>query len=699
MSKLANTMRKSTLTVLLVVLTLSVYAQNIYLQYDSKCMDKMEYKFVQPQASNVSYSVYRFNKNNTEKLYFETGVESVVIHKSIPGKLIKCSNISLDKADISAINRGMKKVYLCKKLDSGWAILPIGTASYMQNVNNQMTFLGPDYDFTADLSQSLGGINLSQNTESYMSSIYYAGQTDACGQLGHLFKKSPNETCKDESTLSILPSVGLLQDYSSSGQQFELVSINSAPVCPSLESKATPAVTIQSEPTPETVPTEYSQPIVYEKPTIIETVAETNVANADEFVVNSKSVPEPVKYDCSLTASAGEHVVGQGESLYGIARRYGLSVNNLRSWNNIAGDVIHPCTIMKITAPVVIEQPSMTEARTNDVPMSYKEEKVIVTPKKVECNVDANEGEHVVQYGEGLLAIARKYNLKADQLRTWNKLKTDVLQPCTKLTIVAPPAPKVEPKAVPTQYATVVKPKAAVAAAKPVVTPKSVKTEVKAIAKPKVAKAAQPKVTVAPKAVKKAATPTPAAKKEEIVYVKKESCMHIVASGETVSSLAKQFGVSEAEFRKFNNLGSKDIVRQGQVLKKSSSPCFVEDELPKNYCVVPTPQSSLAKKATVVPQNYSTVVKPKSVTTVTTKKEDVPQSYNTVVLPKPIKVKETEVTAKGVDLKARKYHVVKPDETIFSVAKTYGISVDKLRSLNNLEPAELIIPNQLLILE
>ncbi len=179
--------------------------------------------------------------------------------------------------------------------------------------------------------------------------------------------------------------------------------------------------------------------------------------------------------------------------------------------------------------------------------------------------------------------------------------------------------------------------------------------------------------------------------------------MHVTVEGETVTGLAKQFGVTESEFRKFNNLGTNDPIRAGQVLKKSSSPCFVENELPSNYCVVPTPQSAVKTKAQVVPKNYSVTVKPKSVNTVTTttavKKEDVPKEYNTVVLPKPIKVKETVVTAKGVDLKSRKYHVVKNEETIFSISKTYGISVDKLRALNSLEPTELIIPNQLLVLE
>ena len=203
-------------------------------------------------------------------------------------------------------------------------------------------------------------------------------------------------------------------------------------------------------------------------------------------------------------------------------------------------------------------------------------------------------------------------------------------------------------------------------------------------------------------------TKTVAKQTEEIAYVKKESCLHIVREGETLESIAKDWDIAATELRQYNNLNSKDKVLAGQVLRMQSKPCYVEDELPENYGIVAKPKSTVLKKEEVVPQNYSVVIKPKSTTDATIasksvkKEEEVPHSYNTVVMPKPIKVKDTEgvvVTTKSPENRTRKYHVVKSEETLTSIAKIYGISVEKLRSLNKLESNELIIPNQLLILE
>ena len=671
-------------------------------------MDKLEYRFVQPEANNMPYTAYRLNKNENEKLYFETGIESVEIKKTIPGKLIPCNQTDIDKNDISDINKGKKRIYICKKLDSGWAILPVGTASYMYFANNYLTFQGPDYDFKADFSQPLSTNNLSDNFEASMSSIFYAGQIDACTQNAAVFSKSPNETCKDESVISILPSVGLIQDKSSSGQIFELMTINGMPVCDYVTKGTAPTELTKSEPQPESIPTQYSSPMVRQNIEIItdafgeeKTEETTSIPNND--VVSTKNIDETPKIDCNLEANEGEHLVGQGESLYGIARRYGLTVNNIRSWNELTTDNIFPCTIIKIIAPPVAEQPSMTVARTNDVPMNYNEvaqpenlnpEPVVevVKPTKIECNVDANEGEHVIQQGESLYAIARKYNLKVDQLRAWNDLQSDRILPCSKLIIMAPVVQTKAVEDVPKQYSVVVKPKK-VAKAKTVVTAKSVKAKTK---------------TATKTALKTTALKTTAKKTEEMAYVKKESCLHIVREGETLESVAEDWGIAATDLRQYNNLATKDKVLAGQVLRMQSKPCYVEDELPENYGIVAKHKSTVLKKEEVVPQNYSVVIKPKSNNEATLasksvkKEEEVPHSYNTVVMPKPIKVKDNngvEVTTKSPENRTRKFHVVKSEETLTSIAKAYGISVEKLRSLNKLESNELIIPNQLLILE
>ncbi|MBW2073109.1 MAG: LysM peptidoglycan-binding domain-containing protein [Deltaproteobacteria bacterium] len=45
---------------------------------------------------------------------------------------------------------------------------------------------------------------------------------------------------------------------------------------------------------------------------------------------------------------------------------------------------------------------------------------------------------------------------------------------------------------------------------------------------------------------------------------------------------------------------------------------------------------------------------------------------------------------------SRRYHKVRPGETLYGISKRYGLSVDEIRRLNKLEPGAAIHPGQLL---
>jgi LysM repeat protein len=662
-------MRKIHVLLALLVACISIHAQDLYIRYDAACMDKMEYQFIE-QTGGVSYTAYRLNKNTAEKLFFETGIESPVISKTAPKKMLACNQITLSRQDAININNGSRRVFLVKKLDSGWTTVLVNAVSYMRFNGNNLTYVGPDFDLQGDIGQ-LGGVDLSESRADSKSMVFYETEFPACNSNAYLFKKSPRETCREESKVSIHPQIGLLQE-TLGGQTFELVSVNGRPAC---EYQGPKPVT-SAEPKPEDIPQSYSvQPVVRPITTADifdeEVVAETVVDNTPtEFSSKSAEQPMPISNnDCGVVAQDGEHVVQQGESLFGIARRYGLSVAQLRDWNSLSSDLIYNCSTLKIAGPPKVAEniPSMTESRVNDVPMSYEGEDKESRPyPKITyytgCELEATEGEHVVQYGETLYSIARKYNVKVDQIRTWNKMTGDQVNVCTKLNIVAPAQPiktVVTAKAVPTKkvvpkaYNTVVKPKATPSVAKATEKPKTIKK--------------QPIVTE--KSIKKSDSDKVAA-----LTVKKGSGLYVVKKGETVGNLAKRYGMKEADFRKLNNLTKDEKVVAGQVVKIEDCACKVEEDLPKSYDVV---------------------VKPKAVAV---KNEDIPTSYTTVVMPKATAVKEVSTTDKSA-YRSRKYHVVQSDENLEAISKKYGIALATLRKLNNLEVNETVIPNQLLVLE
>ncbi len=654
-----------------------VSAQDIYVRYDEGCVEKLEYRFVE-QNSGVAYTAYKLNKNAVENVYFETGVESPDVRKSAPSKMLSCSDIKLGRADVLDINAGRRKAFIVKKLDSGWAYLPVGSAAHMSFANNILAYLDPTSDFQTNVGAAASSEDLSidKSEENQKALVYYIGEIQACNFTAYQFKKSPRQTCKEDATIAILPGLGLIQDFATGGQRFELVGINNTDVCGYY---ATPPTPVAAEPQPD-VPQSYSVVSVKKQP--VQPPLDGDVTQGDNLSestnVASKSVEEPA---CLTIATEGEHIVQRGESLYGIARRYGLTINSLREWNGIKEDVIYPCSPLKITAPIAeAPAPSMEEKRQNDVPQSYN---VVVKPKslpkaevaKIDCNIEAGEGEHVVMQGESLYAIARTYNLKVADLRAWNKLKEDKIMMCQKLLVVAPVSNTPDPKDVPTSASVVIRPKSvgptivfkaapkAVAATKPKVMPKPIKVIERKPVEPFMGNA----VTITAKSV-----PT----KETVAFVKKGAGLHVVKKGEKVVDLAKQTDMSEAEFRRLNNLSKNETISVGQVLRTQNCACNVAID----------PDHALTLRPIPVAEDLA---------------GDVPKSYNVVVKPKSVTNTEgSQLTAKSVDTRAtRKYHVVQLNETLTSIAKTYKKSAEDIRVLNKLDVNEVLVPNQLLLLE
>ncbi|MFA0960979.1 LysM peptidoglycan-binding domain-containing protein [Roseivirga sp. BDSF3-8] len=94
------------------------------------------------------------------------------------------------------------------------------------------------------------------------------------------------------------------------------------------------------------------------------------------------------------TNSAQKHTVQAGETLYGISRSYNVTVDDLKKWNNLGDNGLKPGQELIVKKPDV-KQPS----------------------DKVKSII------HVVQAGETLYGIARKYNITLQQLMEANDMK------------------------------------------------------------------------------------------------------------------------------------------------------------------------------------------------------------------------------------------------------------------------------------
>ncbi len=135
----------------------------------------------------------------------------------------------------------------------------------------------------------------------------------------------------------------------------------------------------------------------------------------EEKVVSYKDV---VKY----------HKVKRGDNLGEISDRYGVSVAEVKKWNKLKGSNIMPGKSLKIV----------------------KNERVVTTVRKeikadkntIDTAVASNEGDkpsdfYIVERGDNLFSIAKKFNVSLEDLKKWNNLDDLNVDQGLKLTLAS----------------------------------------------------------------------------------------------------------------------------------------------------------------------------------------------------------------------------------------------------------------------
>lgn len=149
------------------------------------------------------------------------------------------------------------------------------------------------------------------------------------------------------------------------------------------------------------------------------------------------------------------HIVAAGESMYGIAKQYGITVEQLREWNNL------PDYNVSIGAKLMVYDNTTTPSE--------------VVPLETEIdNNKRDEGAiyHTVVAGETLYGVARLYQVSVNDIKKWNPGMDEMLKTGQKLVIAKVDQPS------PPDEADVPKPKQpAPAKPAPTETPKSTETK------------------------------------------------------------------------------------------------------------------------------------------------------------------------------------------------------------------------------
>jgi len=138
-----------------------------------------------------------------------------------------------------------------------------------------------------------------------------------------------------------------------------------------------------------------------------------------------KSVTKKSSAAPSGKSSQRSYQVRSGENLGAIARKFGVSVQNLQKWNGIEGTAIRAGQILYVEKPVEASEKKVESAPVEKSPAETKPEKASEKPiEKTAEKLQDDFIRHTVQSGESLWDISRTYGVTIEQIVEWNKKKS-----------------------------------------------------------------------------------------------------------------------------------------------------------------------------------------------------------------------------------------------------------------------------------
>lgn len=116
------------------------------------------------------------------------------------------------------------------------------------------------------------------------------------------------------------------------------------------------------------------------------------------------------------TSGSQTYTVASGDSVWSIANKHGISMDQFRSLNNIKNDYVYP------GQKVVVSGSSATSTTTSTT-----------VSNQTSSSVAGNT--YTVAAGDSVWSVANKHGITMDQFRSWNNIKNDFIYPGQKVVV------------------------------------------------------------------------------------------------------------------------------------------------------------------------------------------------------------------------------------------------------------------------
>lgn len=451
---------------LLALASLSAQTGPIYLLFTRDCMDQLEYSYTYGTNTQLTYSVHP----RMEEQFLLTAGQPALSSPSIPPGTLNCREFNINAAFVDAINKNIRPVYIVHQNPQGYTLVPLASASQITRYGAVFQFRTPRYAFAVDTNNLVYEQNLAlPGTNAY---LYFSGTKAHNCRNEYSFRRVPTQNNPERSDFDFISGIGITADRTgksaaeAENNQMRLTKINGL----ALEDYITMLCPVAAGSTVS----KWAGQAVYGPAS---TTVPPNQDKEMESIKQNGGVPgvgTPVynqPANCPEPMGPGYHIMQPRETLNAVARTYGVDVKSLVRWNKIKDpDKVQVCQKIWIQSPpqsvkgeasrpvqhaaksqaasTVINQSTywnqqqqqpatqtVPPQQYNYTPIQYNT-KEYVAPTMSTTNQP--QALHIVQRGESLSGIARKYNMSLSHLRMLNSMPPSgnvVIRPGQRLVV------------------------------------------------------------------------------------------------------------------------------------------------------------------------------------------------------------------------------------------------------------------------
>jgi len=412
----------------------SLGAADYYFLLDPSCMDRLEYEM--SGNGNVAREVWFSYQVGNKKVLLEVGVNASQRISQLDGTVYDCSNRPTSNYQLNQLRSQGNRLFLVRALStpdrgysSNYEAYELLSAGVLEVDAYNINLYHWQYSFQYRIDGSPQGQPLPGGSGAGRV-VYERSEPNSC-LTTYVFRQYFNFDQNAYIDIKIIPQIGIVGEYPNSPGTFpkNLVSVNGNSLfsvvnrlCSSSASgsrtRGGQNSTFGGSPSPAPAPVTPAPP------------------------------PSPTPQGGS-SASAKKHKVSRGETLWSISKRYNVEVSDLKAWNNLSSNSISANQEL-VVSPAPGPAPATRGGSTSfmaapptasnqvgsspsEFPTGASRDPVWAQPPPVPQNIGAasrndwrtTDGYHTVQPGETVEALARQYGYTEARFRYMNQLGPD----------------------------------------------------------------------------------------------------------------------------------------------------------------------------------------------------------------------------------------------------------------------------------